>query len=677
MYESELGELFEAAKARNHRATLICNPAVFNSVSWTLESYKHGYYVCLRSPHIHIKTPGNSTVISFPTYRRLLGETVDYVVYEAVGYYDPNALAALSDTVRGGGVFFLLMDRLRPPIYHQFELSSSVSVLLPRFVHHVESRDLYASVEPSNIRVSANFDGHTANTVVDGFKSSDQRRVYRSALEWFSNGGDVLVLLSRRGRGKSALLGMILRELCSTGKIEGNVYVTSQSPTHLDTLLKHLVSPPKAETKSRWGLVVKLGGASVVFEPPDRVPPSSFVCVDEASTLPFSTLVNLISKSSIMILSTTNYGYEGSGKSFQTKLLNWISSTGRKLKVEELFEPVRYSANDPLEEAIARTFLFFADKTQDMGAPPKLGSHGSPQLRRLSALEMAEASDSELATLYSVLTEAHYRNEPRDLSLIIENLKTNTFSYSLGDQVVGVALSVKEERMSNTMVEAIMRGASFPGNLITERLTVRSLSSEFASLVGQRVVRIAVKPPLQGMGYGSSLLRGLEESFAGKCDWVGASFSADYRTVMFWYKNGYVFPAISWVRNPYSHAPSVICIKPLSEKARRVMRLSAHSLRAHIASHIQLGLLETRVYAAIVKSMADEEHIAEPSTALLNFTEWSLPAELIIPELTKNLFTLASHLSLTEVESVIRLIQWKASESDVLKVKASLTRILH
>ncbi|MEM0321625.1 MAG: hypothetical protein QW613_04415, partial [Thermoprotei archaeon] len=75
--------------------------------------------------------------------------------------------------------------------------------------------------------------------------------------------------------------------------------------------------------------------------------------------------------------------------------------------------------------------------------------------------------------------------------------------------------------------------------------------------------------------------------------------------------------------------------------------------------------------------MADEEHIAEPSTALLNFTEWSLPAELIIPELTKNLFTLASHLSLTEVESVIRLIQWKASESDVLKVKASLTRILH
>ena len=676
MYERELGALLGAAQARNHRATVICDPALFNSVSWTLESYSHGYYSCLKSPHLN--PPDNSSVVSFSSYGRVLGETVDYVVYEAIGFYDPNAFAALADTVRGGGTLFLVVDKARPPVYPQFDLSDSISVLIPRFIRKIESSDLYAAVEPYQISVSAAFKAIVSAHSVGGFKSFDQREAYDAVLKWFTAGGDVFALLSRRGRGKSALLGMALRELCLSGKVEGKVYVTSQQPTHVATLLRHLVPDAGFDTLREWGKVVELGGASVVFESPKRVPPSSIVFVDEASTLPFGALVRLITKATRVVLSTTNYGYEGSGKSFQTRLLNWITSSGRSLKVKELFEPVRYSAGDPLEDALTNTFLFFA-RTPQSGAignvVPELSK--SYTITRIGATEMAQMDESKVADVYSVLTEAHYRNEPRDLSLILENLKSTTFVYSLGGEVVGVATCVREGPLSGGMVEAVLRGASFPGNLITERLVARTFSAEFAQLVGQRVVRIAVKPPYQGRGHGSNLLKGLEAGLKDECDWIGASFSADYKTIVFWFKNGYIFPAVSWGSNRYTQRPSVLCVKPLTDRAKLAMRSSLNTLRAHILSQIHQASAGARIYAVIVKSMSDGERQIGPSVGLINFAEWSLPAELIVPDLAQNLFSLAHRFTLPEVESMIRLIQWRASASDNLRVKAALKRILH
>ena len=675
MYEQELGALLGAAQARNHRATVICDPALFNSVSWALESYSHGYYACLKSPQRN--PPSNSSVVSFSSYGRVLGETVDYVVYEAIGFYDPNALAALADTVRGGGALFLVVDKAKPPVYHQFDLSESISVLIPRFIRKIESSDLYAAVGSREIRVSAAFKVVSPRTI-GVFKSFDQREAYDAVLRWFTAGGDVFALLSRRGRGKSALLGMVLRELCLSGKVEGEVYVTSHHPTHVTTLLKHLAPASGFDAALEWGKVVELGGASVVFESPKRVPSSSIVFVDEASTLPFGVLVNLITKATRVVLSTTNYGYEGSGKSFQTRLLNWITSSGRSLEVKELFEPVRYSAGDPLEEALTNTFLFFAHTPRSDAMGTDISDLSKPcNIMRLGATDMAQMDESKVAEVYSILTEAHYRNEPRDLSIILENLKSTTFVYTLGSEVVGVATCVREGPISHGMVEAVLRGASFPGNLITERLVARSLSAEFAQLVGQRVVRIAVKPPYQGRGHGSNLLKGLEANFKDECDWIGASFSADYRTVVFWFKNGYIFPAVSWSSNRHTQHPSVLCVKPLSDRAKRAMRSSVDTLRAHISSQLHRASADARVYAVIVKSMSDGERQMKLSVGLINFAEWSLPVELIIPDLAQNLFSLAHKFTLPEVESMIRLIQWRSSASDSLRVKAALKRILH
>jgi len=673
----QLGLLLDVARKRGHRATLICHPSIFSSVSTLLDAYTRGYHVFFKKPCL--SPHRGSSLIELHRYEEVLGETVDYVVYEAIGKYDPNTFAALSDTVRGGGLFVVAIDKTNPPIYHQFEESYASSVILPRFLHYIELSDLYADLNKSYVKVVAE-DRNIMSPPVEGyFKTSDQKRVYHSALQWFKGDGDVLVLLSRRGRGKSALMGMLLRELCSSGILKGNVYVTSQSPIHLNTLLNHLTCDHKVYPLKHWGISLRIGEVNVVFSPPEKVPSSSVVFVDEASTIPFNLLVNLAVKSQKVVLSATNYGYEGSGKSFQLKLLDTIRSMRphAKISIEELFEPVRYASGDPLEEAIAKTFLFFGANTSGKHFNATTADVPTLQVEKLDMSALTQLGDEELAEIYGVLTEAHYRNEPRDLSFLLENSNSTTYVYKVDCEVVGVALCVVDGPLSNSKAEAILRGASFPGNLITERLIARSSSTLLSELKGERVVRIAVKPEFQRRGHGSKLLALVEQSLRGEYDWIGASFSAEPETVSFWLKNGYTFTAISWTISRYARYPSVICVKPLSERAAHIFNTAGNAFRKHVLAQINQRNLEASVYAAIVKSLAIYERPLQLDSALVNFAEWNLPAELVVPEIAQRLFTLAHELTLPELESAIRLLRWEASRGDSLRLKKALRRVIH
>lgn len=661
MYEAELVALLEAAKQRNHRATVICHPERFHQIGWVFEPYAQGCYACFRSPQLD--PPKGCRTVNFSSFEDLLGETVDYVIYEATRRYDPNSFAALADTVRGGGLFVLVTDVSEPPTNPKFE--AALGILVPRFVGFVESSDLYAHIHKKGIGFCAKR-GQT--TLLAGpFRSRDQERAYRAALDWFGAGGEVLVFLSRRGRGKSALMGMLLRELCSSGALAGKVYVTSSSPTHLGPLLRHLGLGVRLR---HWGDTFMVGQTEIVVCGPDSVPPSSTVFVDEASTLPFNTLLRIVEGSSRAVLSTTNYGYEGSGRSFQVKLLEEIRRRQRKLLVQELFEPVRYSVGDPLEEALTNTFLFF-------GCPQKEApQQGHTVLETLGPAHLAKMSQEELQEVYCVLTEAHYRNEPGDLSLLLENTKTTTLVYRMGHTPLGVALCVEDGPISDTKADAILRGASFPGDLITERLTARSSSKLLAALRGQRIVRIAVKPAYQRRGHGSAMLGALERLFEAKYDWLGASFSADPETTNFWFKNGYMFVAISWSTGRYAKYPSTICVKPLSTQAKQVFDGLADRFRKHVLAQIHQRTLETGVYARIVKSLAKRGCPLSPTAALVNFAEWDLPAELVVPDIADGLFVLAEKLELPEIEAAIRLLRWEATRSDRLRLKAAMRRIL-
>lgn len=135
-------------------------------------------------------------------------------------------------------------------------------------------------------------------------------------------------------------------------------------------------------------------------------------------------------------------------------------------------------------------------------------------------------SESFLQKLMGLYTSAHYKNTPNDLQMLSDAPAHAVFVLlsptardaddSLPDilAVVQVAL---EGMISRKAVEAqLSRGHRSAGDLIPWTISQQFGDSNFAQLSGARVVRIAVHPKLQGMGYGSRAVELLYRYYNGE-----------------------------------------------------------------------------------------------------------------------------------------------------------------
>lgn len=654
-----LRELLRVADLRKHRATIVCDFARLSFIEDTLYALGKGYYLFYDKRAIKDKQRIKPLV--FSAYPQLLGETTDFVVFDSTRFYDANALSASADCVRGGGLFVLLVDENQRPRYPQLMESGSQSVVVDRFKSHVLSTDLYACFASASTTFVAREPRTPYKTLEGRFKSMDQLNAFQEIVAWMRDYNEkIFVLLSRRGRGKSAVVGMALAESMRSGWLKDVVYVTSSLDSHLRTLKKHLFlglnqEAPESTVSNRVHGTLSAHGSRIVFASPQNVPAGSLVIVDDASTLPFRLLLRLAECSNRVLLSTTTYGYEGSGKSFQTRLFGELSKSKRGLKKFEIYEPIRYAPNDPLEHALSKTF-FYDEETDNQITLP--GDSAVFETKIYTNSQLNALSDLSLKELYTVLTEAHYRNEPRDLSYMLEDANSTTFGLLLGQRVVAVARVVRDGPLDEYKVKASLRGASFPGSLITERLTVRTGRPNISFLRGLRVARIAVRPAFQGQGYGTRLIQRIENWAKDNLfDWVGASFSAQPEVVNFWFKNGYRLTGLSWTQEAFSSQPSLICFKPLSNSAEDWLQHSLNTLQELVLSHLPFKLADKKVNSMIVKSLSRKGNVeAADLERLSNFVRWNLPCELILPELRRNLYTVVSAMSLTETASAIALL---------------------
>jgi len=123
-------------------------------------------------------------------------------------------------------------------------------------------------------------------------------------------------------------------------------------------------------------------------------------------------------------------------------------------------------------------------------------------------------------------TSAHYKNTPNDLQMLSDAPAHSVFvllspsaeqdSNSLPDilAVVQVAL---EGKISRKAVEAqLARGHRSAGDLIPWTISQQFGDSNFAQLSGARIVRVAVHPSVQGMGYGSRAIELLYRFYNGE-----------------------------------------------------------------------------------------------------------------------------------------------------------------
>jgi N-acetyltransferase 10 len=308
----------------------------------------------------------------------------------------------------------------------------------------------------------------------------------------------------------------------------------------------------------------------------DKFASAELVAIDEAAAIPLPTVRALMGDRLTFMSSTVN-GYEGTGRALSLKLIKelrdlkgrtgvkdaadaaansiigaktntgeakvheerWAAAasaaadaTGNKnspLREIELSTPIRYSSGDPVESWLNKLLCL---DCASAGAMDLVGGAPAPSdcelyhVDRDALFSYHKLSESFLQKMMGLYSSAHYKNTPNDLQMLSDAPAHSVFvllspsaeedSNSLPDilAVVQVAL---EGKVSRKAVEAqLARGQRSAGDLIPWTISQQFGDSNFARLSGARIVRVAVHPSAQGMGYGTRAIEMLFRFYNGE-----------------------------------------------------------------------------------------------------------------------------------------------------------------
>ncbi len=309
----------------------------------------------------------------------------------------------------------------------------------------------------------------------------------------------------------------------------------------------------------------------------DKFSSAEIVAIDEAAAIPLPVVRKLMQQPNrLTFLSSTINGYEGTGRALSLKLIKELreSKGGRQAELSaataaanaisgpkskkgeakvheqryraaadaaegdrltgplreiELTTPIRYAEGDGVEKWMNNLLCLDCGS----GAQIKLNG-GAPapsdcelySVDRDALFSYHKLSEAFLQKLMGLYTSAHYKNTPNDLQMLSDAPAHSVFvllspsaekdADSLPDilAVVQVAL---EGKISRKAVEAqLARGHRSAGDLIPWTISQQFGDSKFAQLSGARIVRIAVHPSVQSMGYGSHAVELLYRFYNGE-----------------------------------------------------------------------------------------------------------------------------------------------------------------
>mmetsp|Transcript_12042 Transcript_12042/g.13192 ORF Transcript_12042/g.13192 Transcript_12042/m.13192 type:complete len:1120 (+) Transcript_12042:44-3403(+) len=198
------------------------------------------------------------------------------------------------------------------------------------------------------------------------------------------------------------------------------------------------------------------------------------------------------------------------------------------LREIELLMPIRYAEGDGVEGWLNKLLCLDSGSSAQLklnGGAPAPSDCELYVVDRDALFSYHKLSESFLQKMMGLYTSAHYKNTPNDLQMLSDAPAHSVFVLlspsaekdkdSLPDilAVVQVAL---EGKISRKAVNAqLARGHRSAGDLIPWTISQQFGDSKFAQLSGARIVRIAVHPSVQGMGYGSRAVEQLYRFYNG------------------------------------------------------------------------------------------------------------------------------------------------------------------
>ncbi|VAW73783.1 tRNA cytosine(34) acetyltransferase [hydrothermal vent metagenome] len=539
----------------------------------------------------------------------LLGNEIDVLVFDAWAGFDPNAFGALTGSIRAGGMLILLVPTLDAWSAYKDPQNQRIAVFplaagdvsgrfLQRLAETIAQDKHSLLVEQGHIKHSPLLlDAPAAGSEVavkdKACVTLDQQRAVEAIIKVATgHRRRPLVLVSDRGRGKSAAFGIAAARLIQQGK--QHIVVTAPRREAAETSLQH----------ARQLLVAS---KSPSFIAPNELLkltlPVDLVLVDEAAAIPGPLLEALLKRFNRIAFATTVHGYEGTGRGFALRFSRLLDQYTNSWKLLQMQTPIRWAPDDPLEQLVFRMLALDAEPAQaDCFDNQQDASRYELQLLNRDALA---ANEPLLLEIFGLLVQAHYRTQPMDLRHLLDGPNLTVYVLTAGGHVAATALVASEGGFKTQVTEAIWAGRSRPhGHLLPEALSAHLGLMSAPELRAARVMRLAVHPALQRRGLGSRLVREITAGVIGQgYDYLGTSFGATPELLDFWQQLDWLPVRVSIRKGASSGSHSALLLKPLTQAGHDLQQAARQRFFAQFPDQLSDSLcaLEPALVAALLR----------------------------------------------------------------------------
>ena len=477
--------------------------------------------------------------IAFSKATNLLGQEFEHILFDGRNGIHLEALAIAAGTLKMGGTLCLVLsdwenlsqqpdqDSLR---WNGNQSAIATSNFIYHFKHCIERYHFPILRDESAVEFPAVFysNEHHKNATLA------QQQIIETILQADQ---DIYFLTAKRGRGKSALLGMLANQ------IQAPVYLTAPNKSAVHSVIEF--SEREIEFIAPDELTIRLQ-----HEP--EFSQSAWLLVDEAAMIPLPLLQEYSQYFQHIVFSTTIHSYEGTGRGFELKFKRKIHRTFQHF---ELKHPLRWQENDPLEHFIDDLLLLNAeDEFQQFPFQP----HLPYQIREVK-------KTYHIADFYGLMTLAHYRTSPLDLRRLLDGENQRFYFAEYQQNLLGAIWVLEEGNMTDDeLIIQIQQGKRRPkGNLVPQALCFYENLPQACKLRSLRISRIAVQPNWQKQGIGQNLMKFMENS---EVDFLSVSFGYTNELAKFWQKCGFVLVHLGEYQEASSGCYSAIALKGLSQE---------------------------------------------------------------------------------------------------------------
>ena len=573
--------------------------------------------------------------VSVKKAKTWLGNEKQVVIFDANKSFDPDSFAAITGIVVGGGIFFLLLpckdkwNKIYPTYFGQRLLKSINDTTELTVINQSESTFDFI---PKQIEAITREDNITPFLTLD--QKNSVEIIEECAL---NNTKKPVVLISDRGRGKSAALGLAAARLMLAGI--KNIAITAPRLRATDVVFKHIAELlPDAEVTHGK---VKYENKQVKFYSPDQLMENKIeadlLLIDEAAAIPVPLLTSLLSQYKQCVFATTVHGYEGTGRGFALRFFKELDLFNPDWLKLQMQTPIRWAKNDPLEMWMFDLLCLDAELVDDdLISKIKLSDIEYCFVNKTELIE----SPSLLKEVFSLLVLAHYRTRPKDLKNLLDDENISLYVAFYNKHAIAVSLVIQEGSFSASLSTEVYRGSRRPqGHLLAQALTYHCGIEQAATLDYSRVMRIAVHPNLQQKGIGTKLLQFIigNESKMGR-DAIGTSFGMNASLLTFWKKLDFNVVRIGFTREQTSGEHAAVMLLALSDEGKNISKEAIQQFKGKLSYWFNDVLKdlssEVKLYFNLDKIQTSELTVLDKKD-LHSFVEYSRNYELCIAALNK------------------------------------------